>query len=65
MAAVVPNAVTMAQHRIDRTLRTDPLTNADAGPEGLYHLDVPPLRATFEVVDDDRLVRVLRVQLLP
>lgn len=60
-----PNAVTAAQHRIDRLLLRAPLTNADEMSEGLHCLDVPPLRAAFEIVDDDRLVRVVSVKLLP
>jgi hypothetical protein len=64
-AAPHPNAVTAAQNRIDRLLLRNPLTNADEIAEELYGLNVPPLRAAFEVLDDDRLVRILGVSLLP
>jgi hypothetical protein len=64
-AAAVPNAVAAAQHRIDQLLRVSPLLNADILSEGLYSLDVLPLRILFEVNDDDCLVRVAGVSLLP
>jgi hypothetical protein len=64
-AAPIPNAVTAAQHRIDQMLNADPLLNADPEPEGLYSLNVPPLRVLFEVSDADCLVRVVAVKLLP
>jgi hypothetical protein len=48
-AAPVPNAV----------------LNADPHAEGLYSLNVPPLRVLFEVSDADCLVRVVCVGLLP
>jgi hypothetical protein len=64
-AVSVPNSVAAAQHRIDQLLKSSPLLNADPHVEGLYSLDVPPLRALFEVSDADCLVRVVSVGLLP
>ena len=64
-AASDPNAVSAAQHRIDQLLRTSPLMNADPESEGLFSLQVPPLRVIFEVVDADRLVRVVAAKLIP
>ena len=56
--APIPNAVSAAQHRIDRLLRTSPLANADPEAEGLYSLVVPPIRVLFEVENPDCMVRV-------
>ena len=30
--------------------------------EGLFAYDEPPLRVLFEILDDDRLVRILKVK---
>jgi hypothetical protein len=42
-------AVTMAQARIDRLLAADPLRNGAPAAEGLYAIDVHPLRVQFEL----------------
>ena len=55
------NAVAAAQHQIDRSLRTNPPRNADPDT-GRETIDVFPLRATFEVIDLDRLLRVLLLE---
>ena len=52
-------AVTVAQARIDRLLALDPLANGTPVSEGLYAIDVHPLRALFEVADTERLVKVV------
>jgi hypothetical protein len=64
-AAAAPNAISAAQHRIDRLLRANPLANADPESEDLYSLVVPPLRVLFEVVDADCIVRVKSAKLVP
>jgi plasmid stabilization system protein ParE len=51
------NAVSAAQHQIDRSLRINPPLNV-APDTGRCTIDILPLQATFEVVDMDRLVRV-------
>jgi hypothetical protein len=63
--AQVPNAVSAAQHRIDRLLLTNPLANADLKAEGLYSLVVPPLYVLFDVNDADCIVRIESVRLIP
>jgi hypothetical protein len=58
-------AVTAAQVRIDELLGNDPLGNSSPLSEGLYAIEVHPLRAVFEVDETARLVRVLTVNWLP
>jgi hypothetical protein len=52
-------AVTAAQARIDRLLAANPLGNGAPRGEGLYVIDVHPLRALFEVSAADRVVKVV------
>jgi hypothetical protein len=54
-------AITSASAAIDRLLAADPLRYARAVSEGLYGINVSPLRALFEVSDDDQVVRVVSV----
>ena len=54
-------AVTAAQARIDRLLAADPLRNGTPLAEGLYVIDVHPLRAVFEVADTHKRVKVVSV----
>jgi hypothetical protein len=58
-------AVTAAQARIDALLAADPLAHGLPRSEGLHAIDVPPLRAVFEVSDADRTVTVVSVNWLP
>ncbi len=58
-------AITAAQERLDRLLAADPLGNGTPVSEGLYAIDVAPLRAQFEVSGADRLVTVVSVRWLP
>jgi hypothetical protein len=56
------NEITGTVHRIDRTLRH---RGPDAGieiSEGLFAIEVPPLRALFEIVSADALIRVLKIK---
>jgi len=56
------NAITAASHHIDMTLREDPDTvgRATLGSNVREYL-YPPLGVEFEVIEDDRIVRVLSV----
>jgi hypothetical protein len=50
--------ITRASAVIDTQLRDDPATKAKSQPEGLFIIDVPPLRAYFGVSEPDRLVTI-------
>jgi plasmid stabilization system protein ParE len=58
-------AITAAQARIDRLLAANPLRIGKPLAEGLYAIDVPPLRAIYEVSDADQLVTVVSVNWSP
>jgi hypothetical protein len=57
-------AVAIAQSRIDRMLAADPLGNGEPASEGFYTVESGPLRALFEILDQDRVVKVVNVSLL-
>ena len=59
------NAVTKAQARIDRLLSTDPIGNGQPVSEGLYSIEVHPLRAIFEVDEATRTVEIVGISLRP
>jgi hypothetical protein len=65
LQAVDRNAVAAAQISIDRLLGSDPLRHRIAVREGLYAIEVHPLRALFEIDSTRRRVRVVGVGLLP
>jgi hypothetical protein len=54
-------AVTAAQDQIDRLLAANPLGNSKPVSEGLYAINVHPLRAVFEVDDSTKFVMVVSV----
>jgi mRNA-degrading endonuclease RelE of RelBE toxin-antitoxin system len=54
-------AVTVAQDQIDRLLEANPLGNSKPVSEGLYAINVHPLRAVFEVDDSTKSVMVVSV----
>ncbi len=54
-------AVTQAANEIDRLLRHDPEQQGESRSDGVRVLLVAPLGVQFEVLSDDRLVRVLHV----
>ena len=54
--------VTLASHAIDLALGQEASSVGSPLAEGLRALDEPPLRVLFEILDDDRLVRVLKVK---
>jgi hypothetical protein len=60
-----PGAVTWAQATIDRLLASDPLRHGVPWAEGLYAIEVHPLRVQFEVFAGNRAVRVVSVGELP
>lgn len=59
------SAVTKAQARIDALLAADPLRNGIPLAEGLYAINVPPLRAVCEVSDVDQTVTVDSIRWSP
>jgi hypothetical protein len=65
VGALDREAVTAAQEAIDRLLAADPYGNGWHVSEGLYAIDVPPLRAQFEVAEREKLVTVVSVGELP
>ena len=54
-------AVTAAANEMDALLRRDPAAVGESRGEKTRLLIVPPLIALFEVEEEDRLVRVLKV----
>jgi len=54
-------SVTDAANEVDRLLAIDPLDTGESREEGRRILLVPPLGVTFNVLPDDRIVRVLDV----
>jgi hypothetical protein len=58
-------AVTAPQARIDRLLAADPQRNSKPLSEGLYVIDVHPLRAVFELDDANKSVKVVSVGEVP
>lgn len=63
LAAPDRQAVTTAQARIDHLLAADPIANGHHVSEGLYRIDVLPLRALFEIDQSNRLVRVVSLSM--
>lgn len=58
-------AITAAQASLDRQLASHPYAGSRVVSEGLYSLDVPPLRALFEVNDAQHVVTIVAVRELP
>jgi hypothetical protein len=58
-------AVTEASYQIDRDLHTDAELNGTPLREGLWVIQRTPLRAVYEIIEADRLVRVVNLGLLP
>jgi hypothetical protein len=54
-----------AQAAIDRLLAADPAGNGTPVREGLYAIEVPPLRALFEFSVEQRSVKVVFLRRLP
>ncbi len=58
-------AVSAAQRRIDRLLAADPHGNGTPVSEGLNAIEVPPLRALYEIDDVRQIVKVVSLSELP
>jgi hypothetical protein len=52
-------SITAAQAQIDRLLESGPLRNGSPLSEGLYAINVRPLRAIYEISATDRTVTVV------
>ena len=57
--------ITAAVHQLENQLARSPLSVGAEVSEGLYRLDVSPLRVLYTVSDDDRLVEVAAVRFVP
>jgi hypothetical protein len=62
LAAESRDRITSASHRIDVALAQNAELAGSLIVEGLRALDAPPLRVLFEILDDDGMVRVLKVK---
>jgi hypothetical protein len=60
-----PAAVTRSQAQIDQLLAHDPLGNGKHMSEGLYAIDVAPLRANYTVNAKQRHAKVSWVKVMP
>ena len=58
-------AVTKAQATVDRLLTANPLVNGAPASEGLWAIEVHPLRVQFEIDISNRAVKVVSVGELP
>jgi hypothetical protein len=59
------NAIAQASNTIDRLLGQDPLAVGESRSGPVRVLIEPPLVVQYKVSEDDRLVEVLRVWLVP
>ena len=62
LAASDRNDVTSASQKIDEALQRNLQTTGVEVAEGLRGLEVSPLRVLFEVLQEDAMVRVLKVK---
>ena len=62
LASASRDRVTSASHAIDLALGQNAEAVGSPVAEGLIAYDQPPLRVLFEILDDDRLVRILKVK---
>jgi hypothetical protein len=58
-------SVTLAQASLDQILSADPFGRGKAVSEGLYAIEIHPLRVQFEVSEIERIVTVVSVRQLP
>jgi len=61
MSTANRSLVTAAADAIDEELRTSPRSKGTDLGGGIFSLSVTPLYVIFDVVDDDRFVRILAV----
>lgn len=59
------NAVTKAQARIDHLLSVDPVSHSQPVSEGLFAIEVHPLRVIFELNEVTRTVEIVGISQLP
>lgn len=64
LASKSRDRVTSESNAIDSALSNDAESAGSPLAEGLKALDEPPLRVLFEILDEDLMVRVLKVKLL-
>ena len=62
LAASDRNQITRAVHEIDQALRRHGSDGGVEMSEGLFAIEVPPLRALFEVIPGDAMIRVLKLK---
>jgi hypothetical protein len=60
----IRKTITRSSATVDHKLRDDPATQGRYHSEGLYSIDVSPLRAYYTVDEMDRLVTVTDVSLI-
>ena len=63
--AALRGAITAAQASIDRLLASNPSGHAVSASEDLFAIIVHPLKAQYEISDDDGNVTVVSVRLAP
>jgi hypothetical protein len=61
-AALDRQAVTRAEATIHFLLGTNPYANGTLVSEGLYAIEVPPLRALFEISAEQQVVKVVSLR---
>ncbi len=57
------NKVSQATFQIDHALKRDAIKESVQLCEGIYAIERPPLRVLFEMLSEDKIVRVLKVKL--
>lgn len=63
MASFSRNDVAAASQSIDARLTDDAESNGVRLSEGLWAIEESPVRVIYEILDDDRVVRILKVKL--
>jgi hypothetical protein len=62
LASSSRDRIASASHAIDVVLGQDAESVSSPLAEGMRVFEQPPLRVLFEIVDEDRMVRVLKVK---
>ena len=65
LAASDRSAITGAANLVDRQLAVDPSNRGVYVSENLWRIDIEPLRVYFSIAQDDRLVEVTNIVVLP
>lgn len=58
-------AITSAAHQLDSHLKRQPRSQAVEITPRVYELKAPPLAVAYLIKEDDRIVKVIGVRLLP